>query len=63
MSAYGGKHSRPSVTESKEELLGMKRSLEGLKQVRARQICDKETSLISQFFKTFTLDQRIVLKN
>ena len=34
-----------------------KRSLEGLKQVRAKEICDKGTSLISQLLKTFTLDQ------
>ena len=32
-------------------------------EVGARQICDKETSLISQYFKTFTLDKEIVLKN
>ena len=32
-------------------------------EVGAKQICEKETSLISQFFKTFTLDLGIVLKN
>ena len=32
-------------------------------EVGAKQICDKATSLTSQFFKTFTLDQKIVLKN
>ena len=32
-------------------------------EVGAKEICEKETSLISQFFKTFTLDLEIVLKN
>ena len=32
-------------------------------EVEAKQICEKGTSLISQFFKTFTLDLEIVLKN
>ena len=38
-----------------------KRPLE--EEVGAKKICEKETSLISQFFKTFTLDLEIVLKN
>ena len=32
-------------------------------EVGAKQICEYETSLISQLFKTFTLDLEIVLKN
>ena len=32
-------------------------------EVGAKKICEKETSLISQLFKTFTLDLEIVLKN
>ena len=39
----------------------LKRPLE--EEVGAKQICEKETSLVSQFFKTFTLDLEIVLKN
>ena len=38
-----------------------KRPLE--EEVGAKQICEKATSLISQFFKTCTLDKEIVLKN
>ena len=32
-------------------------------EVEAKKICEKETSLISQLFKTFTLNLEIVYKN
>ena len=32
-------------------------------EVGAKKICEKETSLVSQFFKTFTLNLEIVLKD
>ena len=38
-----------------------KRPLE--EEVEAKKICEKETSLVSQFFKTFTLNLEIVLKD
>ena len=38
-----------------------KRPLE--EEVEAKKICEKETSRISQFFKTLTLDLEVVLKN
>ena len=43
------------------DILSCERPLE--EEVGAKQICKKETSLISQLFKTFTLDLEIVLKN
>ena len=49
--------SRKTVHKSHQEFETQKQKRPLEEEVEARQICNKGTSLISQFFKTFTLDQ------